>query len=290
MEPLYEASIHPEGYGVRWQAKRDTALALETATFVESGNVLRRADDKAPSPLRFAGALHSAAGKFMAPTRVEMRRRSGFTLIELMAAIGIIALLASLLFPALGTAQRKVRDIACLGNLKQWGIATALYAIEHDDSLPPDGVPNPTERSTNTGWYIQLPRQMGLPSYHQMPWRTNPAFNPGRSIWICPANPRRSNGRNLFHYCQNEHVNGTGSANRAIRLSSIRKPALVPWLFDSKNLPAVGYWSFVHTNLHAHGSQFLFLDGHARWFRNDAYWDFGADKGRTNNPDLLWIP
>ena len=233
---------------------------------------------------------HFFRGGRSAEVKSKMKQKRAFTLVELLAVVGIIALLASLLFPALGTAKRKVRDVACLGNLKQWGIATALYATEHEDLLPPDGVPNPTERSTNTGWYIQLPRQMGLPDYHQMPWRTNPAINPGRSVWICPTNPRRSNGRNLFHYCLNEHVNGTGPANRAVKLSSIDKPALVPWLFDSKNLPAVGYWSFVNTNLHGPGAQLLFLDGHARWFRNDAYWDFAADKGRTNNPALLWIP
>ena len=219
-----------------------------------------------------------------------MRRRRAFTLIELMLVIAIVALLASLLLPALRAAKTKVRGIGCLNNLKQWGVATALYAAENGDALPPEGVPNPSERSTNAGWYIQLPRQFNMPAYHEMRWRTNATIDPGRSLWICPANPRRSNGKNLFHYCLNEHVNGTGRANRSVKLASIGMPAAVPWLFDSKNLPALGGWSFVHTNLHQQGAQFLFLDGHARRFPNTKYWDFARDRGRTNNRDLMWVP
>ena len=219
-----------------------------------------------------------------------MKQIRGFTLLELLVAIAIITLLAGLFLPTLRTAKTKVRSLACLNNLKQWGLATALYAGENNDWLPPDGVPNPTARSTNTGWFIQLPRQLNLPAYHDMPWRTNPAADPGRSVWICPANTRRSNGKNLFHYCLNEHVNGTGRANRSVKLSAIKNPSTAPWLFDSKNLPAVGYWSYVHTNLHSQGAQFLFLDGHARWFSLTAYWEFTSNKGRTNNPELVWIP
>src|SRR5438093_4418002 len=36
-----------------------------------------------------------------------------------------------------------IYGIACLNNLKQWGLATHLYADDHDDFLPPDGTPNP---------------------------------------------------------------------------------------------------------------------------------------------------
>ena len=62
------------------------------------------------------------------------------------------------------------------------------------------------------------------------------------------------------------------------------------WVFDSKNLPAVGYWGYVHTNLHGVGAQFLFLDGHTRHFRNTGYWNFAEQKGRTNKPSIVWVP
>jgi prepilin-type processing-associated H-X9-DG protein len=76
----------------------------------------------------------------------------------------------------------------------------------------------------------------------------------------------------------------------SIKLSSIRQPSAVIWLFDSKNLPAVGSWSFVHTNLHSQGAQFVFLDGHAARFKNSEYWDFSINKARTNSVNLVWIP
>jgi len=219
-----------------------------------------------------------------------MRARRAFTLIELLVVIAIIAILAALLLPSLSRAREKAKAISCLNNLKQWGTATQLYVADNNDYLPPDGTPNPGNSSTNTGWYIQLPQVLGLPRYHDMPWRTDSSAPVERSVWICPGNPRRSNGNNLFHYCLNENVNGTGTANRPVKISSLRQTSAIVWLYDSKNLPAVGTPNFVHTNLHSGGAQFTFLDGHAKRFRNKDYWDFTTMKGLTNNPSLVWFP
>ena len=123
-----------------------------------------------------------------------------------------------------------------------------------------------------------------------MTWRTNAGVEPDRCLWICPENPRRSNGNNLFHYCLNQNVNGTGAANLPVRLSRVPRPTQTVWLFDSKNLPAVGSWTFVHTNLHSRGAQFTFLDGHAQRYAVNAYWDLAAGTARTNNVELVWIP
>ena len=221
---------------------------------------------------------------------VEAGRRLGFTLIELLTVMVVLGVLAALLLPALGQARGRAYSIFCLNNLRQWGLATQLYVADHEDYLPPDGTPNPGEAATNVGWYIQLPRELNLARYHEMTWRTNAAVNPGRSVWLCPANGRRSNGRNLFHYCLNENVNGTGADNRPVRLSAIAQPARLVWLFDSKNLPAVGSWSYVHTNLHQHGAQFTFLDGHSRRLRNSAYWDFSRNRPCFDDAVLAWIP
>ncbi|HLP77679.1 MAG TPA: DUF1559 domain-containing protein [Candidatus Paceibacterota bacterium] len=219
-----------------------------------------------------------------------MKAGRAFTLIELLVAIAIIAILAALLLPVLGRAQDKARAARCLNNLKQWGIATHLYTVDHSDFLPPDGTPNPSDANTNSGWYIQLPEVLNLPRYHAMPWRTNADVPVGNTVWVCPGNPRRSNGNNLFHYCLNQYVNDTGTRNCARKITTISNPTRTIWLFDSKNLPAVGYQNFVHTNLHGRGAQFVFLDAHVARFKAADYWDSTANKGRTNNPDLLWIP
>jgi len=59
-----------------------------------------------------------------------------FTLVELLAAIGIVAMLASLLIPALGKMQAKANSAKCLNNLRQWGAVTMTYVADHDGALP----------------------------------------------------------------------------------------------------------------------------------------------------------
>lgn len=216
-----------------------------------------------------------------------MKWRGAFTLVELLVVIGIITMLAGLMLPTLAQARDKAKSASCLNNLKQWGLATQLFVLENQDLLPKDGSPNGS--STNEGWYIDLPRMLGLEPYGRQAWRTNAAVEPGRSLWICPGNPRRSNGNNLFHYCLNEHVNGLG-AGRQVKLSTLPKPSQTVWLFDNGKLAAVAQQNNIHTNLHNGGAQFTFLDGHSARFRNVEYWDFVRDVGRTNNTSLVWVP
>jgi prepilin-type N-terminal cleavage/methylation domain-containing protein/prepilin-type processing-associated H-X9-DG protein len=214
--------------------------------------------------------------------------RRAFGLIELLLVIAVVAVLAGLLLPALGRANAQARKIGCLNHLKQWGTATHLFAGDNDDFLPHDGAPNGI--STSSAWYVDLPRTIGVPVYFELPWRTNAALNPGRTLWLCPANPRRSNGNNLFHYCLNRRVNGSGDASRQVRLGSIAQPALTVWLFDNGRLAAVAAEDNVHPNLHQAGANLLFLDGHASRHPRRDYWDSTSNRGRTNNPELRWIP
>jgi prepilin-type N-terminal cleavage/methylation domain-containing protein/prepilin-type processing-associated H-X9-DG protein len=61
-----------------------------------------------------------------------MNRKKGFTLIELLVVIAIIALLMSILMPALARVKNQARTTACLANLKQWGLMFAMYTGDND--------------------------------------------------------------------------------------------------------------------------------------------------------------
>lgn len=64
-----------------------------------------------------------------------MRRRTGFTLIELLVVIAIIALLVSLLLPALNKAREHAKDVMCKSNCKQWGMIMYYYAHDNESKL-----------------------------------------------------------------------------------------------------------------------------------------------------------
>jgi len=63
------------------------------------------------------------------------RQRKGFTLIELLVVIAIIALLMAILMPALQRVKKQARTVACLSNLKQWGLIFSMYTSDNNGYL-----------------------------------------------------------------------------------------------------------------------------------------------------------
>jgi len=212
---------------------------------------------------------------------------SGLSIVELLTVLGILSLLMSLAISSQQSALAFVKRLRCQENLRQWGLATHFYVMDNNDYLPKDGSPNGS--SIAAGWYVDLPKALGIAPYHEARWRTNSSIPITPKLWLCPSNRRRSNGRNLFHYCLNQHINGVGTGKQ-IQISNLSTPEKLVWLFDNGGIAAVAQQNNVHTNLHQSGANILFVDGHVSHRSSHQFWDFQTNSGSTNSPSLNWHP
>ena len=107
----------------------------------------------------------------------QLRNRTHFTLIELLIVIAIIAILASMLLPALSKARERAKATQCVGNVKQCTMALQLYADDYKGTLL-KAVPENLVYWTNVLYrqkYISTGKVFLCPKQNQKtPWKDNP--------------------------------------------------------------------------------------------------------------------
>src|SRR5436305_13565552 len=87
-----------------------------------------------------------------------MVRKRGFTLVELLVVIAIIAILSAILFPVFATARERARQVSCVSNERQLGLAFAQYTQDNDETFP-SGIENPLPASEywrGNGWSSEI--------------------------------------------------------------------------------------------------------------------------------------
>jgi general secretion pathway protein G len=123
---------------------------------------------------------------------ISAMKQGGFTLIELLVVIGIIALLASILFPVFASARGKAREIVCVSNMRQIGMAISLYAQDADDRYPYAADPSdkyatpPIWPAADINMIDAMPLINPDPNVPHQPGVLTPYLK-SAEIWRCPS-------------------------------------------------------------------------------------------------------
>ncbi len=209
------------------------------------------------------------------------RTSKAFTIIELLVVIAIIAILASLLLPALRNAKESSRKLACLGNLRQIGLATIGYVGDNNHVLPYHGQFGTIFGSMNSSAVISV-----YEDYLKGVWAdrmSNPI-----PIFVCPSNRRSNYFRMAYGYLTGGLPSRPMTVDRLLRFANTvgaaeRNAALWCDRVQYNNFENCGgfqetnhkkYW--INADLNGAGASYggigmpaggntVFVDGSAKW-------------------------
>ncbi len=207
---------------------------------------------------------------------MRVRRQNGFTLIELLVVIAIITILAAILFPVFAQAREKARAISCLSNVRQAGLALAMYVQDYDETTP--------AISNEDWWFVIYPYVKNMQLFF-CPDRTDvaPGDFPPEQLALNPTGRHVGYGYNWGPYGHR----GGGLLGRAIpatastpdyipgtTLAAIVAPADMFAFGDTYDTPRVTMssewivdtWSGGTQTSLRHSGQFneAFVDGHSK--------------------------
>src|SRR5213592_3505194 len=94
-----------------------------------------------------------------------MKRRTAFTLVELLVVIGIIALLVAILLPALQRARDQANTVKCLSNLRQIGTGLCLYVNDNNGYIPLANIKITAAGTGSVQWHNVMWKYIGMPKY-----------------------------------------------------------------------------------------------------------------------------
>ena len=238
--------------------------------------------------------------------------RAGFTLIELMIVIAIIATLAGLMTGAIGYVQNSAKRNECLNNLRQWGGAMSLYLDEHRSRLFPTAY-NGSSLDDGEAWFNALPPYLekgsATASYKDRIAAGSDIPHPGlggKSPFICPSDDASAwSDAERKSYYSSYSVNGWISKGRRVRDSQLKFPSAFVVMSETCHgngageaggvTPATLVDSATGATAFRHNRSvnLLFADGHAANYKQTVVWnesDSASDEcnlgGLQWNPDL----